>query len=527
MKFDNITNQIYIIAVNEAKLQCHEYVTPEHFIYAMILFDAGKNILENCGADVEKIENDLNDFFDNNLYKIENSEPIESFELINLFESATTYAVSLNKEIISLNDIITALFNLNESFGVYILSKNGIKKNELLKYISNQAKLKNNVLNSKKTITEKEYEYLENYTTELTKRAYNNELDPLIGREDVIERTMQVLSRRFKNNPVHVGDPGVGKTAIVEGVAQKIVSGNVPDIIKNSKVYYLDMGSIIAGTKYRGDFEERLIKVLDIISKEKNPIIYIDEIHTIVGAGAVSGSTMDATSILKPYLLKSNLKIIGSTTYSEYKKYFEKDHALVRRFQKIEITEPSVADCIKILNGIKQKYEIFHNVKYTDEAIIYACKLSDKYINDKHLPDKAIDIIDEAGAYVKLKHNNNCQYEIGKDEIQHIVSMTAKIPIEKVSSDENEKLKNLNIQLKKEIFGQDEAVEIVVNAIKASRSGLNDSEKPVASLLFVGPTGVGKTEIAKQLAYSLGITLQRFDMSEYQGATRSAIMKSI
>lgn len=516
MKLDNISNQIYIVAFNEAKLQCHEYITPEHFLYAALLFDTGREIIENCGADIENVKKELIDFFESKLLKIENIEPIESFELINMFENASNHAASADKNIVTLGDIIVSILGLPESFCAYILSKNGVKMSVLLKYISHGMYSKDKNDKSKKD-NEKELEFLNLYTTDLTSLALNKKLDPLIGREDIIERTLQVLSRRTKNNPIHVGAPGVGKTAIVEGIAQIIASGKAPDVIKDSKIYYLDMSSILAGTKYRGDFEERFIKVLDIILKEKSPIIYIDEIHTIVGAGSVSGSAMDATSILKPYLLKNNLKIIGSTTHSEYKKYFEKDRALVRRFQKIDVIEPSVDDCIKILNGIKTKYESFHNVKYTEDAISNACILSNKYIQDKHLPDKAIDVIDEAGAFAKLKLNSkNKPITINTDIIEKIISQTAKIPIEKVSSSETEKLKQLESNLKKAIFGQDKAIESIVNAIMASRSGLNEYEKPVANLLFVGPTGVGKTEVAKQLSKTLDITLQRFDMSEYQ-----------
>lgn len=518
MNFDNITNQIYIVAINEAKLQGHEYITPEHFLYAMLLFDIGKEILEQSGIDINQLNEDLNIYFENNIYKTENCEPIESFELMNLINSAHDSAINLNRNSISLYEIINELFNLKESYCVYLLSKNGADKEKLLKYIQERETFENNkkVLVSEK---DKDKDFLKNYTVDLTELAQKGELDPLIGRENVLERTIQTLSRRLKNNPVHVGEPGVGKTAIVEGLSQMIINENVPKALKDSKIYYLDMGSIIAGTKYRGDFEERLIKILDIIIKEKNPIIYIDEIHTIIGAGSVSGSSMDATSILKPYLLKSNLKIIGSTTYTEYKKYFEKDRALIRRFQKIDVAEPSVEECIKILNGIKHKYESFHNVIYTEKAIIKTCELSNKYLHERHLPDKAIDILDESGAYEKIKsslNDNDSVITIDEEKIEHIVSQIARIPIEKVSSNETQKLKNLEINLKNEIFGQDSAVLSVVNAIKASRCGLNDDEKPVASLLFVGPTGVGKTELSRQLSNILGIKLKRFDMSEYQ-----------
>ena len=475
--------------------------------------------MENSGAEVSYILNDLSDFFDNNLEKTQHKEPMESFSFISLIEAANSKAKNKDKEIISLNDVLVSFFDLNESFAVYILNKNGVTKTSLLRYISHGISKKTHTtisFNEKENIrTEKEEEYLNKFTTELTEKAMSGYLDPLIGRKDVIERTIQILSRRIKNNPVHVGDPGVGKTSVVEGIAQKIADGAVPEIIKHSKIYYVDIASLVAGTKYRGDFEERFLKLIEIISKDKNPIIYIDEIHSIIGTGSVSGS-LDAAGILKPYLLKGNLKIIGSTTYEEYKKYFEKDRALSRRFQKIEISEPTVSQCIDILNGIKSKYEKYHKVKYTKSAIELACTLSSKYIKDKCLPDKAIDVIDESGAYVRLSAKNNSIITVKDSIIRKVVSMISKIPTENLNSSEISILKNLGLSLKKEIFGQDTAIETVVDAIKFSKSGLKNEEKPIASFMFVGPTGVGKTEIAKKLAEKLGIELVRFDMSEYQ-----------
>jgi len=519
MKLDNITNQIYIIAFNEAKLRSHEFVTPEHFLYAVTLFDSGKEILENSGADVTSVLNDLSGFFENYLEKVKHREPIESFSFISLIEFAEKKAQNKDNEVISLNDILISFFDLTESFSAYILNKNGLTKTSLLKYISHgisNNRAKTISPDSKADVrTEKEEEFLDKYTTELTEKAFAGEIDPLIGRDDVVFRTIQVLSRRMKNNPVHVGDPGVGKTSVIEGIARKIADGTVPDIIKDSKIYYVDIASLVAGTKYRGDFEERFLKLIKIISKDKNPIIYIDEIHTIIGTGSVSGS-LDAAGLLKPYLLKGNLKIIGSTTYEEYKKYFEKDRALSRRFQKIEVSEPTVSECIEILNGIKSKYEKYHKVKYSQEVIGLACNLSAKYIKDKCLPDKAIDVIDEAGAYVRLLAKNNSVIKVKVSVIKKVVSMISKIPIENLTSNEVLKLKNLSKVLKKEIFGQDEAIDSVVNAVKFAKSGLKNEEKPIASFMFVGPTGVGKTEISKKLAEHLGIELIRFDMSEYQ-----------
>jgi len=515
MNLDTLTNQIYIVAFNEAKLQSHEYVTPEHFLYSMLLFDLSRDILKQSNVNVDVLINDLTVFLNKNVPKVKNAEPFESFSLLTLLNCSSEHAESCQKDKITIGDVIYSFFKLEESYALYFLLKDGIDKKEALKYISHGMKYPLNDDEYEENEKDDEY-FLKLYTSDLTQKAKNGELDPLIGREDILERTIQVLSRRLKNNPVHIGEPGVGKTAIVEGIAQLIADKKVPEIIKNSHLYYLDMGSIIAGTKYRGEFEDRFIKILNIISKEKNPIIYIDEIHTIVGAGAVSGSAMDATSILKPYLLKSNIKIIGSTTYTEYKKYFSKDHALTRRFQKIDVKEPAVSDCIKILNGLKSKYEKYHNVAYTEKAIETACTLSNKYITQFRLPDKAIDIIDEAGAFKRMKGDNNKTLKINEDDIRLTISKIAGIPVEKISAKENELLKNLSINLKQKIFGQDNAVDTVVDAIKASRCGLNDSDKPVASLLFIGPTGVGKTEIAKQLSYNLNVPFVRFDMSEYQ-----------
>ena len=342
-------------------------------------------------------------------------------------------------------------------------------------------------------------------------------MDPLIGRQDILQRTLQVLCRRLKNNPVHVGEPGVGKTAITEGLAQLIFENKVPKLLQGSKIYYLDMGSLLAGTKYRGDFEERIKKVLREISKEEKPIVYIDEIHTIVGAGAVSGGSMDASNILKPFLADGKVRFIGSTTYDEYKKHFEKDSALARRFQKIEVPEPSTEDTFDILMGLRDRYEDYHNVTYIEEALKTAVELSGKYIKDRYLPDKAIDVMDEAGAYARLNATNSEEtISITVGDIEKIVASIAKIPEQTVSNNETSTLKKLDVNLKKQVFGQSEAIDTLVRAIKRSRAGFNEEEKPIASLLFVGPTGVGKTEVSKQLSKSLAIPLIRFDMSEYQ-----------
>ncbi|MEK7374365.1 MAG: AAA family ATPase, partial [Thermodesulfobacteriota bacterium] len=365
---------------------------------------------------------------------------------------------------------------------------------------------------------EDQSKFLRNYTIELTARAKTGEMDPLIGREDILERTIQVLCRRFKNNPVHVGEPGVGKTAITEGLAQLVAKDRVPKKLRGVRIYSLDMGAVLAGTRFRGDFEERMKKIIADIQKQEKAILFIDEIHNIVGAGAVSGGSMDAGNILKPSLVSGKLRCIGSTTYDEYRKYFEKDGAFARRFQKVEVPEPSVEDTFRILQGLRERYETYHRVAYTEEGLRAAAELSHRYISDRHLPDKAIDVIDEAGAFAAMNRGDDTvdRVEIGTREIETVVARIARIPEKSISSTEIGKLKDLETQLKARIFGQDEAVEKVVEAVKRSRAGFREPDKPIASLLFVGPTGVGKTELARQLAATLGVPLLRYDMSEYQ-----------
>mgnify|MGYP000927480161 CR=1 FL=1 len=529
MKLDDTTNKIIMAGYNQAKQQKHEYFTPEHILYASLFFDEVRTILKSCGGNIENIKQDLISFFKEHMSIIEDSEPIESIGVNNVIQSTAYHCMSSGKDVIYIGDIIASLYNLKESFACYILEKNGVKKIDLLRYISHgvsfvPAKSKDTSLQTVEPQIKEdseedvpESEFLSNFTIELTARARKGEIDPLIGREDIINRTIQVLSRRLKNNPIHVGEPGVGKTAITEGLATMIAEGNVPKSLKNNKIYYLDMGSLIAGTKYRGDFEERIKKVLNDIQSQKKAIVYIDEIHTIVGAGSVSDGAMDASNIIKPFLTQGKLRFIGSTTYEEYKKYFEKDRALSRRFQKIDVPEPSVQDTYKILLGLKDRYEKFHNVKYTDSSLKLSAELSAKYIQDRYLPDKAIDVIDETAAYVRLNCKNEDKTITIKDiDIERTVSSIARIPRQSVSRDEITKLKNLDKELKSEIFGQDNAIDAVTTAIKRSRAGFNEGEKPVASLLFVGPTGVGKTELSKQLSKILDIPLIRFDMSEYQ-----------
>lgn len=518
MYLDIITKQVYIIAMNEAKLQRHEYFTPEHILQAILFFDLGKEIIESAEGDIKSISDDLQGFFEDNMKKTSNnnnSEPVETVNLHNLFDLASQYARNAHRNEMNICDLLATMYLLPESYAGYIMKKNGVDKNILMKYISNP--VIKTVPDTNNIKIEKHTNVAENYIIDLTQKVLNGETDPLIGRDDIIERTIQVLCRRQKNNPIHVGDPGVGKTAIVEGLAQRILNNQVPAKLKNYKIYSLDMGSVLAGTKYRGEFEEKLKSILNYIQKEKNVILYIDEIHNIVGTGSTSGGTMDASNILKPYLTSGKLHFIGSTTFDEYRKFLEKDKALTRRFQKIEILESSVEDTIKILDGLKENYEKYHNVIYSKNAIDLAVKLSNKYIHDKFLPDKAIDVIDEAGANARMNcDDENIQITITEQHIEKIISLMAKIPQVNVSKNDIERLKTLDDELKSVIFGQDEAIDIVVRAIRRSRAGLNENNKPIASLLFVGSTGVGKTEIAKQLAENLSVPLQRYDMSEYQ-----------
>jgi ATP-dependent Clp protease ATP-binding subunit ClpA len=527
MDVDRHLNEIFIAAYNEAKTEKHEYITPEHILYASLFFDESREIIENCGADIDKLKEDIKGYMEAFIEKVEDKEPVQTLAIQNILSTAANHVLASGKNTISFGDILVALYDEEESFGSYFLKEQGITRLDILNYIAHGYSKPNEdspKIFSKEKNSEEENEevrgdkdMLNSFAVELTEKAKKGELDPLIGRQDILERTLQVLCRRLKNNPIHVGDPGVGKTAITEGIAQLIASGKVPNLLKDYKIYSLDMGGLLAGTKYRGDFEERVKKILNEIVKEKKAIVFIDEIHTIIGAGSISGGAMDASNIMKPFLDRGTIRVIGSTTYEEYKKVFEKDRALSRRFQKIEIPETSTEDTYEILLGLRDKYENYHNVTYTDEALKAAVDLSYKYIQDRHLPDKAIDVIDEAASYARLHSNNSDEkLTITDKDIEKIVSTIGKVPEESVSVNEVEKLRNLEMELKNSIYGQDKAIDIVVKAIKRSRAGFNEGEKPIANLLFVGPTGVGKTELSKQLAAHLGIPLLRFDMSEYQ-----------
>ncbi len=518
-------------AVDEAVKHKHEYVTLEHLLYALLEDTAARDILYNCGAKIEEIAKSLEDYFADVLEKM----PVkvkQMPELTSTFQSTIQYAIlqaeGSGQKVVDGGNILVALYQAEQSYAVYVLKQQGVSRLDVLNYIAHGiSKLDDNLfplgegdLEGEEFAEEraeggKKKKPLESFTVELVEKAAKGEIDPIIGRAAEIERTVQVLCRRKKNNPLYVGEPGVGKTALAEGLALKISEGNVPDVLKGAKVFALDMGAALAGTRYRGDFEQRFKAIINDLKKEENAILFIDEIHTIVGAGAVSGGSMDASNILKPALADGSLRCIGSTTFAEYKAAFERDRALARRFQKIEINEPTIEETYEILKGLKRFYEDHHGVKYSDESLKVASELAGKYINDRFLPDKAIDVIDEVGASVKLLAEDKRPNQITVQMVENTIARMAKIPPKTVVADEKDRLKTLRPDLKQVIFGQDEAIDKIVDAIQISRAGLGHQTKPVGSFLFSGPTGVGKTELSKQLAEQLGIEFMRYDMSEY------------
>ncbi|MDR2079164.1 MAG: ATP-dependent Clp protease ATP-binding subunit ClpA, partial [Treponema sp.] len=603
---------------NEAKARNHEYLTPEHVLYAALLFDEVQGILNACGANVNQLKHGMENFFEQKVPVINNMEPTQTVGFQSVLERAVLQRQSSQKETLDVADILVSLYDEERNYCAYYLRKVGVTRLELLESISHGYDAETNsgryafnknhpdplrfeddgkdetidegTADPSQKVRAGKRSALEKYATELTTLAREGRLEPVIGREAELDRTVQVLCRRLKNNPVHVGDSGVGKTAITEGLAQRIVTGKVPPTLQGFSIFSLDMGALVAGTKYRGDFEERVKRVVEEILKKQKAILFIDEIHTLVGAGSVSGGALDASNLLKPALTSGKIRCIGSTTHEEYGKFLDKDRALSRRFQKIDINEPSESDAIAILKGLKSKYEDYHKVRYSDEAVEGAVRLSAQFITERRLPDKAIDVIDEAGAFARIeaykrerdnqspteadaqgpadipadvpaagggrrfpspaapgvsvssntgdmKVQNNIVLEggpalltpgtsiqegsveiidIGLPLIESVVSRIARIPERSVGETEKDKLRNLEEKLKTRIFGQDEAVSAVVRAVKRSRAGFRMENKPVATFLFVGPTGVGKTELARSLADILGIAMHRFDMSEYQ-----------
>ncbi len=510
----------------------HEYATLEHLLLGLVDDADAITVLRACGVDIEKIKKDLTEFLDKDLAGLATDragdpKPTAGFQRV--VQRAAIHVQSSGRDEVTGANVLVALFSERESHAVYFLQLQDMTRLDAVNFISHgiakspgKSTPRSPTGSSDSSEPEREeksgkrgQDALSTYCVNLNKKAIAGKIDPLIGRDHEIERTIQILCRRTKNNPLYVGDPGVGKTAIAEGLAKRIVDGDVPEVLLKSTIFALDMGALLAGTRYRGDFEERLKAVVTEMEGSPGAILFIDEIHTVIGAGATSGGAMDASNLLKPALAQGTLRCVGSTTYKEFRNYFEKDRALVRRFQKIDVNEPSVEDAVKILRGLKTAYEKHHKVRYTDDAIRGAVELAAKYINDRKLPDKAIDVIDEAGAARMLQPEGKRRKTVTLKDIEDMVSKIARIPPKSVSADDKEVLRTLERDLKSMVFGQDDAIEALSAAIKLSRAGLRDNEKPIGNYLFSGPTGVGKTEVARQLAATLGIELTRFDMSEY------------
>ncbi|RMG58509.1 MAG: ATP-dependent Clp protease ATP-binding subunit ClpA [Gammaproteobacteria bacterium] len=514
-------------AFKYARDRRHEFITVEHLLLALTDNPTAAEVLRACGANIDELARGLEAFVEETTPvltedDIRDTQPTLGFQRV--LQRAVFHVQSSGRKEVTGANVLVAIFGEQESQAVYFLQQQGVSRLDVVNYISHGVRKDDEDADEESVSrapgqqegqADEQQKPLEAYAVNLNERAEQGRIDPLIGREHEIERTIQILCRRRKNNPLYVGEAGVGKTAIAEGLAKKIVDGEVPEVLKDSVIYALDLGALVAGTKYRGDFEKRLKGVLRQLDEEKNAILFIDEIHTIIGAGAASGGVMDASNLIKPKLASGDLKCIGSTTYQEYRGIFEKDRALARRFQKIDVTEPTVDQTYQILKGLKSRFEEHHDVRYTNQALKAAAELSDRYITDRHLPDKAIDLIDEAGANRRLKPASSRRKTIGVADIERIVAKIARIPEKSVSSDDKEVLRNLERDLKMVVFGQDDAIETLATAIKMSRSGLGSTDKPIGSFLFAGPTGVGKTEVTRQLARLLGIELIRFDMSEY------------
>jgi len=511
------------MAFMDARQKRHELITVEHLLMAMLDNPSASDVLKSCGANIDKLRADLTDHIEEHTPIVDGKDEVDTQPTLGfqrVIQRAMLHVQSSGKKEVTGANVLVAIFGEKDSHAVYFLHQEGIARLDIVNFIAHGISKVSETNDNENQVNDNESQVksnkgLEAYTVNLNKLVTQGKIDPLIGRGDEVERLVQILCRRRKNNPLLVGEAGVGKTAIAEGLAKKIVEKDIPDVLKDKVIYSLDLGALIAGTKYRGDFEQRLKDVLKLLAEQKNSILFIDEIHTIIGAGSASGGTLDASNLLKPALANGNLKCIGATTYQEYRTVFEKDHALSRRFQKIDVEEPNVATTINILKGLKTHFEEHHNVKFSSNAIISAAELSAKYINDKQLPDKAIDVIDEAGAAQKILPKSKQKKLIGSKEIESVISKMARIPEQNVNKNDRNALKTLERDLKAVIFGQNKAIESLSSAIKMARSGLGSDNKPIGSFLFSGPTGVGKTEVARQLAYILGIELIRVDMSEY------------
>jgi ATP-dependent Clp protease ATP-binding subunit ClpA len=510
------------MAVKEAKKRRHEYVCIEHILYAILYDSRGAEIIEGCGGNIEKISFKLDKFLNDRLESIPDESEYSLQQTIGfqrVIQRAVNHVRSAEKQEVEVSDILASIFQEKDSYAAFFLGEEGITRLDVLRFISHDAANlifpdKRDADKTDEKTQKREQDPLKLFTVDLVERAALGKIDPLIGRIQELERTIHVLCRRRKNNPVFVGDPGVGKTAMAEGLAIKIHEGKIPDALSGIKIFALDLGALLAGTKFRGDFEQRLKGVIASLKKRKNAILFIDEIHTIVGAGATSSGSMDASNILKPALSMGDIRCIGSTTYEEYKNHFEKDRAFSRRFEKIDISEPTVMESYKILQGLKSVYESHHGLAYSNKALKAAAELSAKYINERYLPDKAIDVIDEAGAFMRLSQSSRRKI-IRPADIEKIVARMARIPAINVTTSDREKLEAFEDRLKEVVFGQDDALKSLATSIKRTRAGLAVPHKPIGSFLFTGPTGVGKTEVALQTARILGVKFLRFDMSEY------------
>ncbi|MGH8262118.1 MAG: AAA family ATPase, partial [Steroidobacteraceae bacterium] len=503
----------------------HEFMTVEHLLLAILDTPKVREVLRACGADVAKLKMSLEQFIAETTPRLPEDDdrevqPTLGFQRV--LQRAVFHVQSSGRKEVTVANVLVAIFSEKQAHAAFLLSEQDVARLDVVNYISHglskvaqERSEKEETQAAPEGEREAEGSALEKYATNLNKLAPEGRIDPLIGRKVEVERTIEILCRRRKNNPLYVGEAGVGKTAIAEGLARMIVEGKVPDVLSDCTIYALDMGSLIAGTKYRGDFEKRLKGVIIEIKKNPGAILFIDEIHTVIGAGAASGGVMDASNLIKPVLQSGELRCIGSTTYNEYRGIFEKDHALARRFQKIDVVEPSVAETIEILFGLKSRFEEHHGIKYTDDALRAAAELAARHINDRHLPDKAIDVVDEAGANLRLRPVDQRPPAVSVEHVENVVARIARIPPKSVSLSDKEVLRNLERNLKLVIFGQDKAIESLAAAIKMARSGLGEQTKPIGSFLFSGPTGVGKTEVTRQLAIAMGVELIRFDMSEY------------